>query len=284
MFRSGWLPVFALIGLALQPIGQGSYAQERGAKSETEPQQAPQVIAPLNLTPLYERLERIDRSIEALKASPESSDEHRRAESDLKAQQDMAQWAKWMTIVTGMSVVVSSIGVAAVVITLRQNAKSLRIAAMGAKRASQSIRLTKETAQRQLRAYLCTTSVGIRRLDGMPNTLTCTLEVFNSGQTPAYELISSLSFDFKAVGAAKKLPGCATVGAQTKTLINVHSPDIEQSDMKLVLTGQKKMRLWGRLDYKDAFGASKHVALVYKIQRVGDEWVISPESEGNHST
>jgi hypothetical protein len=146
MSRSNWLPVTALVGLALQPVGNCSYAQTGAANSKQQPQQTPQIVAPLDLAPLNERLERIDKSIEALQPKPETADENRRAEGDLKAQQDMAWWAKWMTIATGLSVFVSALGVGLIVLTLRQNKRAMRIALAGAKSASRSVRVAKQAA------------------------------------------------------------------------------------------------------------------------------------------
>jgi hypothetical protein len=284
MLRSHRLLITALVGLALQPIGDWCHAQTGSPNSQQQPAQRAEPVAPLDLAPINQSLNRIHKSIEALKAAPESPDEYRRAEGDLIAQEEMARWAMWMTIATIASVLVSGVGVVAVIVTLRQNAHNTRIAMMGVKRSSQSIRLAKDTARRQLRAYIGIRSADIQRIEGIQPKLSCKLEAFNSGQTPAYALVSKISFDLEEKGEPKKLAGVATVGAQTPTFIDVYSPEMEGAIIKQVMIGVRPMRLWGRIDYKDAFGAPQYVTLRLEIQRLGSGWRVAPADDGNEST
>lgn len=148
MPRGGWLLIIAVIGLALQLIGDRSYAQTSTRQSGDIPEKAlqPHPVQPLDLAPINERLERINKAVETLKLTPESPDEYRRAEGDLKAQQDMAEYAMLMTIATGVSVLISAAGVALLLVTLRQNRGAIRIALTGLNRTNRAVRL----AERQL--------------------------------------------------------------------------------------------------------------------------------------
>lgn len=184
--------VFAVVGLAIQPIADRCHAESDARQGGEVPKKdvQPYPVAPPDLSPLYERLERIDKSIEALKPSPETADEYRRAEGDLKAQKDMADWARVMAYVTGASVVVSALGVGLIVLTLRQNKRSLRIALAGVRRSSAAIRETKRIGEAQARAYLSVIRADLE-LDRRPrihpqiDAIELYLTFHNSGATPA---------------------------------------------------------------------------------------------------
>lgn len=176
--------VFATVGLTLQPIGDRCHAQDGASQGQDKTEQAPQVIAPLDLTPINERLESIDKSIEALQPKPETADEYRRAEGDLKAQTEMADWARVMAYVTSASVIVSAFGVGLIILTLRQNRRSMRIGLAGVKRSGAAVRETKRIGEAQVRAYLSTDWIDIG-IDATSHCVTVGASCSNSGNSPA---------------------------------------------------------------------------------------------------
>jgi hypothetical protein len=261
MLRSYRLLIAAVVGLAVQPIGEGSYAQDRASNGEAKPQEAPGVIAPFDLAPLNERLESIDESIEALKAGPESADENRRAEGDLKAQEDMAKWAFWMLVATSASVAVSAAGVGLIVFTLRQNKRSMRIALSGVRRASQSVRVAQQTARRELRAYVFGHPKNVH-VSGK-TLVSVTLTVRNHGSTPAsnvgmkggvniypYPLPNEVIIDFPEVDmTTQTLPPGAEFPA--KIAVNRTATAIDEQRLR---AGTHRLYAFAVIKYRDAFG------------------------------
>lgn len=260
MLRSHRVLIAAVVGLTLQPIRDGCHAETSTSKSQ-QLIQAPQPVEPLDLAPLNEHLDRIHKSIEALKAPPESLDENRRAEGDLKAQQDMADWAKWMAYVTGVSVLVSLGGVGLVFVTLRQNRRAMRIALAGVRRASQSVRVAEQTARRELRAYVFGHPKNVH-ISGT-TLVSVTLALSNHGSTPAskigmkggvniypYPLPADVQIPFPQVEeTTQTLPP----GAEFPARIDVNRVVALIDDQRL-RAGTHRLYAFAVIKYRDAFG------------------------------
>src|SRR3990167_6553809 len=113
MSRSYWLPIVAAVGLALagavyaQPIGDDSGGQARTGQAQEQPKAD---NTPLILEAIKNEIERVTRVLEANIDKPKSPDEEDRAKSDLRAQEEMAHWAKWLFIAAGASVVLTAPG------------------------------------------------------------------------------------------------------------------------------------------------------------------------------
>lgn len=99
--------VFAVVGLGY-PINDGCHAQERSTDAHEQPQPKQ---SPVDLAPLQDAINRVTGAVEALKDNPEAEAENKRAESDLRAQKDMAKWAFWMFVAASWSVALTLIGV-----------------------------------------------------------------------------------------------------------------------------------------------------------------------------
>ena len=109
MLRSRRLLIAAIIGLAiLNPVNQNSSAHEAPANSP-DPPKAEQ--KPVDLRPIQDALDSLTSAVKSLKDNPESEAENKRAQSDLKAQQDMANWAFWMFVATAATVFLTFVGV-----------------------------------------------------------------------------------------------------------------------------------------------------------------------------
>jgi hypothetical protein len=267
MVRTRNLFVTALVGLALQPICEWSYAQSSTLQQKENVQQAAPVVAAPDLTPLNDSLKAIEKHLESMKPGPETADEYRRAEGDLKAQNDMAVWAERMAYITLASVVMSALGVGLLIVTLRQNKVAMRIALAGVKSASQSVRVTKQTGERQLRAYVFLSDKDafqqVTFEAGKPPF--GIINIKNFGQTPAYNIqlqrgsfcapwpmpddfnLPDENFDADAGGAT------LAPASETLFLIYPEGPSVDTSIVDLVRVGKSTFYLWGRIRYTDAF-------------------------------
>ena len=164
------------------------------------------------------------------------------AEETVEATRDAANWARnqfWATIGEIVALVLTIlIAMAAVIAAFRSN------------------RIARESAERQLRAY-----VGVFRTTidwsvvGAPRA---TIHIRNDGQTPAYNLTHWMAIglsdkaDLKNLHPPTKLsksdlgPNVPMSIAQTKPLT--------QQQITALQTGQLRLFVWGMVNYNDAFG------------------------------
>lgn len=185
MLRSYRLLIAAAIGLAiLNPINERAYAQDGTKQSQPKAEQNLAQPKPVDLTPIQKGIEGVAGAIQSLKDKPESAEERDRANRDLKAQEDMALWAKWMFYASCASLVVGVGGLIVVFRTLRHSEASTNAALAGLDQTGQSIELNKQTAERQLRAYVSAFPHFIHSfsVDGRP---TGKFIIKNVGVTPA---------------------------------------------------------------------------------------------------
>lgn len=184
-FRSRLKIAAMLAGLTACPIANTCHAQVQG---EHQPQvQGPTVLP--DLAPLYERLERIDRSIEGLRPRIDPS-EQRRAERDLKAQEEMARWARWMTVIAVVSGAISAFGVGFILLTLRQNRSAIRIAMESVRIAERQLIADSRpwvTVDAELVGPVCFVKDGNGHVQG---SLIVNFTLRNIGKTPALNVLT----------------------------------------------------------------------------------------------
>jgi hypothetical protein len=109
--------------------------------------------------------------------------EERRADDDLKAQQEMANWTFWMLVVAGLQLGFGIGGIWLVYQTLKATRDAVREAEEATKAANASVAIAADSADRQLRAYVDVDEALLRWNGGknMEFVLICR----NTGQTPA---------------------------------------------------------------------------------------------------
>ena len=105
-------------------------------------------------------------------------------QADLEAQQDMARWALWMVIVSALSVGIATVAVVLVYRTLREAKRTTEAAIAASTSAEESVGVTRETAQLELRAYLSAEPAGINQLIGRDEGMGHVF-VRNVGKLPA---------------------------------------------------------------------------------------------------
>lgn len=219
-----------------------------------------------------------------------------RAEHDLNAQQQMATWAWWMLVITLAQAFVSVGALVALVHTLNQTDKNLaeareanRIAAdeniraagraeatahetaaalaaqkQSADAAAAQVRLSEETARRQLRAYIIVKTFRIAGLvAGKKPDVTFFMR--NVGQTPAYD-VRCYSQIFYADSLEQvhhgKLRFEKSIGPISSTVIGageqaetgfwlVNALDEEAIDK--IQSGERYVGVFGALSYRDIF-------------------------------
>jgi hypothetical protein len=252
MSRSYWLSIFAIVGLILwsePPRAQGvpapsptpkEQAEQPANKAAKNPEGIPVIIIEtLEQAKATEEREKASRDHEAkdLDAQIRAANAGERAATAGERQVEPA----WL------SAILSFIGTLLILCTLILTRKANEIA--------------KDTAKRQLRAYLISNGGQIERI---PEGFLLTVTIKNSGQTPAFDVKhSSESFggDYPDGGP----PEMPAVNDTHYTVIGANGDfvcaqrlfaDDPEDALKNVMDGKLGFWIHGRIEYRDCFGDS----------------------------
>jgi hypothetical protein len=125
---------------------------------------------------------------------PNPNREEWRDEKDLEAQQEMARWAWWMMVASFASVLVTGVGVWFVKHTLDATRAAVKEAEKGTKAAADAVAATREannllrdSAAKELRAYISVEPGGINQLIGRRESMGHVV-VCNVGKLPARDV------------------------------------------------------------------------------------------------
>lgn len=184
-----WVSYAALGGLILvYPVDDHCRAQERPAETQEQPKTE---TKPLDLTPLQDRIESVTRAIESLKDNPDAAAEKERGDSDLRAQWEMAKWAKWLFGTTVATIILTMAGLFLIWRTL-VHTKHAAVAAKEmveeakrtTKAAEDAVVETRRIGEAQVRAHLSIENPGIAARTET-NCLQVSFVVRNYGNTVA---------------------------------------------------------------------------------------------------
>jgi hypothetical protein len=147
--------------------------------------------------------------------------------------------------------------------------------------------IARDTEIRQLRAYVFVGSASIVFEDARIRGV---VEIKNFGQTPAYNLGSLIYMGIAEIGVSEPPFDSALTVAETnraplapqerKTQPQSISPPIE--GIKSVADGSRKLFMWGKVEYDDAFGCRRILNYRMVAIRVGDTWGLQPTANGNN--
>ena len=142
----------------------------RQSQSNTggEDQSSQEEISAPDITPALKGIETAIRELIAEKNEDQSQREEERDRRDLQAQEDMAFWAKAMTLATVATVILTAAALWAIVRTLHHTRRAadaadgmLTEARATTKAAQDTILVTREIGQAQTRAYVSVESVKV---------------------------------------------------------------------------------------------------------------------------
>ena len=187
-----WLLVIALGGYLVAPLsassalepadlnqpGQATGGDPSAADIQDEP---PPEVSPLANSTIVSVFERIATALEAIGTNPKTKREEKRAETDLKAQTDMAFWAMWVFIAAAIQAVITAIGIYYVRNTLKATRDAVAETKAATAVTATAVSDARRNAERELRAYFAVVPGPLRISDG----LYVRLIQSNVGQTPA---------------------------------------------------------------------------------------------------
>ncbi|WP_018061915.1 hypothetical protein [Caulobacter sp. UNC279MFTsu5.1] len=212
------------------------------------------------------------KAAEAQTARALAKAEETRAAKDLRAQEAMAEWAKWMCIVTGIQAFIglaSLLGLAFTVVFAKSSADD---SGRSADAASQALEHTVETSKRQLRAYVSVQQSSCEVYGGADPEVRVIFR--NSGQTPArfrsagvlvfhpvnqvvMPQVSYAAEPYREIGA----------GGDVTMFIQLHR-QITAQDYNDYVNGQQRFMLYLDYEYFDVFDDrhARGVRATVKIQ------------------
>jgi hypothetical protein len=181
--RGGLIASALLVALAQAGYGQQNNQTGDGGDSQqrqTKIEQESKPVSPLIPLAIQNDIKRTADALEAANAHPNAATEQQQARDNLKTQQDIAYWARFMFGAALAETTVTFFGVILVGLTL--------IAARRAATAAESaVSETRRIGEAQVRAYVNIPTVRVQFLDWTPGEAIPSVEIVasNSGQSPA---------------------------------------------------------------------------------------------------
>ena len=223
------------------------------------------------------------RVISTPEADPSSRPEVRQ-ERDLDAQWLMAYAGIAVAFFTLGQAFLTGIGIHYLRRTLRATDAAVAEAKSATKAAEDAVAVTKDSAERQLRAY-----VGVNEaLSTWRNGPSAQIEIKNGGQTPAYELTHWVTTgygpadraDFPTQPARQSSVLGAGASINTDTAVAPGNGKVHGA----IREGAYTLFVWGRIEYQDAFGVRRMTE--YRLMWVegGDHGRLVFCDEGNSAT
>lgn len=184
-----------------------------------------------------------------------------RAQHDLQAQQEMAEWAYALYLLTIAGLIISSAGLTFLFWSLRQTRVAIRSALIGNRLSLKAIKQEQSNAQKGLRAYVGIDSVKI--LYTLNNIATTRIILKNTGQTPARDVLAVIHNDILDLPAEESSFPIVFTMAKSKTSMErdgfskLEIPTIDKVDefsMSKMQVDRTAIFVWGEVRYKDVFG------------------------------
>ena len=163
----------------------------------------------------------------------------------------------------------------------------------------QSVERMKDTAERQLRAYISVVSGTIGFIPELPDTLEAHLLWVNSGRTPAYDVTSwsrAAIFDlpYQGVlpgppsGPISNMPSKNVIGSNCDATLVATLPNPPTQEQLVKMTNFKTaVFVWGEIRYVDAFGTSRITNFRYRSighPNAPHGRMMAPADKGNEAT
>ena len=254
-----------------QSVDNSASAASNAKNSAAEPESGLPASAPRRPEVIAERFVAAQEAPITNEKTERAKEEREKA--DLAAQQEMAYWAQAMTYATGASVGVSAIATWFLFRTFR---------------------LTRVSAEKQLRAYLNVFEVQAdwKQDEGLgQHRASISIQIKNTGQTPAHNVMSWMGYvsskrepkefgELEADSPAVAGPGQSFWMADEITAIG-EDKVIEWQ------RGRETLYVWGKITYVDAFDEPRETLFRYVMPLAGvgdDHGRFRPCKAGNKAT
>lgn len=232
----------------------------------------------------------VEEALRCYQEAEKASREDHRAEQDLNAQRQMADWAKWMfyatAVVGALTVGVTGVGIYWVKETLAETQKAV-------KAAEDAVAVTREMGERQMRAYIWIETSEMKDV-GANKTPYAHIGIKNYGQTPA-QILGHKSwlglYHYPNIGEIQ-YPDAGTVNphplgpSRENAIFPKMARALTQQEYDALKEGRAVFLIYGRVEYEDIFG-DRHW-ITYRMKHGGDIGVerqsLAWTSEGNEAS
>lgn len=295
----GWLGLLVAQALAQeaapsvlesQPVPEVQESpDQKGAKGESKKEDDP----PIDPSPALNQIESAIRDLVTQQRSTQSNEPAEHEIKDLKAQEDMAWWAKLMFFATAVATGLTAVGVFLVWRTLvhtrraaehaggmleeaRKTTKAARDSVAAARRGAdaayqgvsearassiETIRAMDETAERQLRAYVGVQSIIRKHGSGTGPAWVLHVTLKNYGQTPAYDLVIRCGRVIREVADDHVFSSAADLPPNAPVYLAPGEISVTVVDVKTLIgpewtyfkNGKTAIYVCGRVDFRGAF-------------------------------
>lgn len=244
------------------PVLEGQPKTESGndtSKEQREERGQKEKPPAEKLTPALNKIETAIRDFITQQRAAQSQGPKDNEISDLEAQKDMALWAKFMSWTSFAMVFITFGGVILIYRTLIETRKMLTEAENTTTAAIDTVKVTSDTAERQLRAYVGV----IEATMDEPGSLHVSVQIKNVGKTPAYALTAwhgwetgdDVKFTDNTEGSRSGPQRDLFPGVDFRLKIPI---SFKNSFTKKAALGRKiPFYVWGGVHYTDAFGESR---------------------------
>jgi hypothetical protein len=126
----------------------------------------------------------------------------------------------------------------------------------------------RRTAERQLRAYPGVVGASVEIHNN--RNFHIAVEIVNTSTTPAYKFRYDMAYQLCAVGSTFKFDHVTLSDMQwdmaphSKTTMRISGDIDEKQTVAVAQMGDVLLFFWGRAEYEDAFGNSRHIEFVYR--------------------
>lgn len=229
--------------------------------------------------------------VEAVESEFDAADKQNAA----KYREQEAATNRWLMLLTGGMLFVSSIQAWFFWTQLRLMDRSMVVAEKAAKSAAESVETMQDTARRQLRAYISINAASIEfPSPGVPKV---TVSIKNTGQTPAHNVKHWIHQWIEFFPLRVDLPqppgdlvmSCDVMGTGATHANSITHPKMivkRDEDINIIGTPKGTIYVYGEITYSDVFG-ERHFSK-YRYMYGGSERktgnVLSACPEGNEAT
>lgn len=265
MSRIYWIALFAL-GLALVwsnnargQENQSTSATDDAEVGEEQPatDNVPTSAPPVEAAPVY--------IYNAPNSPPDTSNQDRYAEADLRAQRDMSRWTLIAAFAAVSGALISVVAVVLVYKTLNEARTTTRAATLSTRLTKRVLDHERENSRRELRAYVLTKRVGMKiegpEYEGAPVLVLLGGEFKNTGNTPAFNVRATWNGsicddDFCPVPPQfedkPRHAGVLPPSGENTIAVEIKLDNIDK--FAEVVAFGKQFSIYGRIEYTDAFG------------------------------
>ena len=271
----GFLAVILGVSLALaqekkppvlkdQPVSQGQKTPDKkGAKAESQKNTPP----PEQLTPTLHQIESAIRELVNQQRAAQEKGPTQHEIKDLKAQDDMAFWAKLMFFATMVAVGLTGFGIWLIKRTLDETKVAakhtegmLEEAKKTTEAAHAAIQATDKNAERQLRAYVHISNAEVVTI-GPASNQEVVLVIKNYGQTPSSHARTRAGAGVQEWPLKTQLPdvpedileGIGPLPPGRPGTLSVPVPKLNDREMGELQAGRAAIFCYGEITYDDGF-------------------------------